>query len=92
MQTIDIPHDQFISPIPYITRAQMLERLRGHGWGIEQSYDGEHTVVSIKGPWNGSCWVIVPDRAADDHAGALQDVYKVIGHAMSDVMGISGRA
>lgn len=92
MHTINIPHDQFISPIAYTTRAQMMDALRAHGWMVEQGHNGHSVVISIRGPWHGVCWVEVPDRQADDHGSALQDVYKVIGHAMSDVMGISGRA
>jgi len=92
MQTIDIDNDQYISPIPYTTKRDMVDKLCSHGWDVSQSYNNESKIIVIRGPWSGVCWVEIPDYELHDHASALQDVYKVVGHAMSDVMGISGRA
>lgn len=98
MNTVEVMSDQLMESYllstgnTYLTRAQMMERLVSHGWNVTEHRDQNGTKLMIKGPWNGDCYVYVPDRHADDHAFAMQDLYNVVGYAFSELMGISGNA
>ena len=78
MREIDVAEICFVGSVPYMTRADMLKTLHSHGWSADEILmDSEpKTMIVIKGPWYGDCFVEVPERTADDHSYALQDVYK----------------
>lgn len=87
---IQLKEESYISPIGYTDRYDMIRKLQSHGWSVRVCEEGKTSLIEIQGQWRGKCSVVVPAFKGQDHALALQDVYRVIGAALSDFYGWYG--